>query len=175
VLQPNAIDTILDVLADKIAALAKGIEALLANQSRPESGPRQPEDVQGKAERCQCCGSTAHLDDECEEAVKYILAGKCKWNMFGKLTLPSGAEVPRSIRDRNLLQCFDKYHQQYPGQQAAPGYLETLARVQRPTPQSVRSATPPAIEATTPSSEVRLPAIPKELEPPQHPAMPVQQ
>jgi hypothetical protein len=120
VLQPNAIDVILNALADKIAALARGIEALLANQRRPESGPRQPKDAQGKAERCCFCGSAAHLDDECKEVVKYILAGKCKRNVFGKLTLPSGAEVPRSIRGRNLLQRFDKYHQQYPGQQAVP-------------------------------------------------------
>jgi hypothetical protein len=56
-------------------ALVRGIEALLANQSRPESGPRQPADVQGKVEQCHFCGSAVHLDDECEEAVKYILAG----------------------------------------------------------------------------------------------------
>jgi hypothetical protein len=172
VLWPNVIDTILDALTDKIAALAKGIEALLANQSRPESGPRQSVDVQGEVERCCFCGSIAHLDDECEEVVKYILAGKCKCNVFGKLTLPSGAKVPRSIRGRNLLQCFDKYHQQYPGQQATPGYLETLARVQRPAPQSTRSATPPAIEVTTPSSEARLLTIPEAPEPPQYPPVP---
>jgi hypothetical protein len=39
-LQPNVIDVILNALADKIVALARGIETLLANQSRPGSSPR---------------------------------------------------------------------------------------------------------------------------------------
>lgn len=93
--------------------------------------------------------------------VKYILAGKCKRNVFGKLTLPSGGEVPRSIRGWCLWERFDKYHRQHPNQQAAPGYLETLARTQRPTPQSAISAAPLAMEATSLNTEAKPPTMPK--------------
>jgi hypothetical protein len=104
----------------------------------------------------------------------YILARKCKHNVFGKLTLPSGAEVPRSIRGRNLRQRFDKYHEQHPGQQAGKGYLETLARVRRPVPQDATCATPLAVAETSPGTEAVPPALPEVPRQPQCAAAPAQ-
>jgi hypothetical protein len=108
-----------------------------------------------------------HQDEECKKAVEYILARKCKHNVFGKLTLPSGAEVPWSIRGRNLLEQFDKYHKQHPGQQAGKGYLETLARAQRPVPQDTTCASPRVVAATSLGTETvppTLPEVPRQLQ-----------
>jgi hypothetical protein len=172
--QSNMIDAILDALVKTIAALKSGIEILLGNPRGPESGTEQAEAAQRQAERCRFCSNTAHQDDECKEAVKYILAGKCKRNVFGKLTLPSGAEVPRSIRGRNLRQRFDKYHEQHPGQQAGKGYLATLARARRPVPQDTTCATPLAVAEKSPGTEAVPPALPEVPRQPQCAAAPAQ-
>jgi hypothetical protein len=172
--QSNMIDAILDALVKTIAALKSGIEILLGNLRGPESGTEQAEAVRRQAERCRFCSNTAHQDDECKEAVEYILARKCKCNVFGKLTLPSGVEVPRSIRGRNLRQRFDKYHEQHPGQQAGKGYLETLARAQRPVPQDATCATPLAVAETSPGTEAVPPALPEVPRQPQCAAAPAQ-
>ena len=55
--------------------------------------------------------------------------------MFGRLTLPSGADVPPWLRGKTLQERFDKYHRQCPGQQADQAYLEDIASARRPAPQ----------------------------------------
>src|SRR6266702_412821 len=106
-----------------------------------------------------------HLEEECEEADKYILAGKCKCNMFGKIVLPSGAEVPRRIKGRSLQERFEEYHRQYPGQQAAPAYLEDLARLRRPIPQDTMGAMSLDTKVMTPAmcEALRQPRSPERM------------
>ena len=60
------------------------------------------------------------------------------------------------MKGANLRERFEAYHKQYPGQQAAPEYLETLASVQRPVLQDANKAnkvTPPTTTATTEGPE----------------------
>jgi hypothetical protein len=54
------------------------------------------------------------------------LAGMCKCNVFGRLALSSGAQVPL-IKGRSLLERFKEYCQCFPNQKAGCGYLESLA------------------------------------------------
>ncbi len=164
--QTNPITVTLDVLAEAIATLNHGLEAILSAQQSAESCAPEPEAVQSQAERCKFCGSTAHLEEECKEADKYILAGKCKRNIFGKIILPSGAEVPWHIKGKCLRKRFEEYHRQYPGQQAAPAYLEDLARLQRLAPQDVIEAMPPAMGMMSLDTKAMTPAMCKALRQP---------
>ena len=170
--QPSPIDVTLDALAETIATLKRGVEALLGNPSSPGSGRGTCEDAQSQPERCRFCGSSAHTQEECEEVVKYILAGKCKRNVFGKVTLPSGGEVPREIRGRCLRERFDKYHSQYPDQQAAPAYLEMLTGVQKLAEQDTTRAALTAEEVTSPDVDSATPTVSEAPEQPSHPAQP---
>jgi len=149
----------LDVLAKAIATLKTGLEAILSAQQSAESCAPESDTVQSQAERCKFCGSTTHLEEECEEADKYILAGKCKCNMFGKIVLPSGAEVPRCIKGKCLRKQFEEYHRQYPGQQAALAYLEDLARLRRLAPQDAMEVMPLAMGAMSLDTKVTTPAM----------------
>ncbi|KAH9032173.1 hypothetical protein EDB85DRAFT_2145732 [Lactarius pseudohatsudake] len=151
--QPDATAAMLDALAEAITSLKSGLEAILDAQKSPESRAPDPEAVQSRSERCKFCGSSTHLEEECEEADEYILAGMCKRNMFGRLTLPSGAEVPRRIKGKCLRKRFEEYHSQHPGQRAAPAYLEDLARPQTPALQDATSAIPSVMGATSPGAE----------------------
>ncbi len=156
--QTDPITTTLDALAEAIATLKTGLEAILSAQQSAESCAPESDAAQSQAERCKFCGSATHLEEECEEADKYILAGKCKRNVFGKIVLPSGAEVPRRIKGKCLRERFEEYHRQYPGQQAAPAYLEDLARPRRPAPQDVTEAMPPAMGAMSLDTKATTPA-----------------
>ncbi len=149
--QTNPITVTLDALAEAIATLKTGLEAILSAQQSAESCAPESDAAQSRAEQCKFCRSAVHLEEECEEADKYILAGKCKRNVFGKIVLPSGAEVPWRIKGKCLRERFEEYHRQYPGQQAAPAYLEDLARLRRPAPQDAMGAMSLGTKATTPA------------------------
>ncbi|KAH9009599.1 hypothetical protein EDB84DRAFT_1571118 [Lactarius hengduanensis] len=150
---PDSAAATLDALADAIATLKRGLEAILNAQKSAEKCAPEPEAARSQVERCKFCSSAAHLEEDCEEADKYILAGMCKRNVFGKLTLPSGAEVPRRIKGKGLCKRFEEYHRQFPGQRAALGYLEDLARPRRPALQDATVATPSAMGAMSPGIE----------------------
>ncbi|KAH9021830.1 hypothetical protein EDB85DRAFT_2152124 [Lactarius pseudohatsudake] len=149
----NATAATLDALADVIATLKSGLEAILNAQKSPEVRAPEPEAARSQVEHCKFCRSGTHIEEECEEAEEYILAGMCKRNVFGRLTLPSGAEVPRRIKGKCLRKRFEEYHSQHPGQRAAPAYLEDLARPQTPALQDATSAIPSVMGATSPGAE----------------------
>ncbi|KAH9027885.1 hypothetical protein EDB85DRAFT_2148244 [Lactarius pseudohatsudake] len=167
--QPDATAATLDALAEAIASLKSGLEAILDTQKSAESRAPDPEAAQSRSERCKFCGSSTHLEEECEEADEYILAGMCKRNVFGRLTLPSGAEVSRRIKGKFLRERFEEYHRQYPGQRAAPAYLEDLARPGRLALQEVTPVTPSVMGATSPGAEAMHPATFEVLRQPHRP------
>ncbi|KAH9008988.1 hypothetical protein EDB85DRAFT_2163502 [Lactarius pseudohatsudake] len=158
--QPDATTATLDALTDTIATLKRNLEAILNAQKSTESRAPEPEAAQSQAEHCKFCRSGTHIEEECEEADEYILAGMCKRNVFGRLTLPSGAEVPRRIKGKSLHERFEEYHKQFPGQRAAPAYLENLARPRRPALEdAIPAYTPSAMGATSPGTEETAPAM----------------
>ena len=54
----------------------------------------------------------------CEEVAKVMKEGKCIRNSKGRLVLPGGGYIPRNISGKSMLERFDKWHQQNPGQLA---------------------------------------------------------
>ena len=94
----------LDPFPGLTATLKKCSEALIANQKGVGAPIREPETARSQAPYCGFCRSRVHYVEECEEADKYVLTGKCKRNVFGRIVLPSGAEVPQigraSCRER---------------------------------------------------------------------------
>ena len=67
---------------------------------------------------CNFCGQLGHFMSTCPLIIVYINAGKCRKNHEGKLVLPSGAWMPKSIIGRTFQERFDEYHRQNPNQLA---------------------------------------------------------
>ncbi len=117
---------------EAIQTIQNGLEAILADQkAQAETKAPTHKFTQSKATCCKFCNSKEHPVEKCKEADKYMLTGKCKQNVFGKLVLPSGAEVPHRIKGKTLRECFEEYHRRYPGQQAAQAYLKDLVSPQK--------------------------------------------
>ena len=68
---------------------------------------------------CNFCGKD-HFIRDCNLVPDYILAGKCKRNIEGKVVLPSGAFVPREIPGTLLREHINEWHKRNPNQLAAP-------------------------------------------------------
>ena len=73
---------------------------------------------------CNFCGIPGHFIRECEIVEEFIQFGKCKRSPKGKVVLPSGAMVPRSITGTWLRDRVDEYHRQNPGQLATQMLFE---------------------------------------------------
>jgi hypothetical protein len=59
---------------------------------------------------CNFCGIPGHFIWECEIVEEFIWFGKCKRSPEGKVVLPSGAIVSRSITGTWLHDRVDEYH-----------------------------------------------------------------
>jgi hypothetical protein len=103
--QADPIAATVDTLAKANATFKAGLEALLANPKSSEPCAPELDAAKSRAEQCKFCGSTAHFE---EEADKYVFARKCKRDVFGRLTLPSGAEAPRHIKGKCLGERFEE-------------------------------------------------------------------
>ncbi|KAH8990058.1 hypothetical protein EDB86DRAFT_2831353 [Lactarius hatsudake] len=111
-------------LATAVATLGEMFKNALENQS---SGDRtRSTGITHTAEpatKCNFCGVPGHFMRECEIVAEYMRLGKCKRSAEGKIILPSGAVVPRSITGTWLRDRIDEYHWQNPGQVAAAQML----------------------------------------------------
>ena len=59
---------------------------------------------------CNFCGVPGHFIRECEIVAEYMRFSKCKRSHDGKVVLPSGAMVLKSIRGTWLRERIDEYH-----------------------------------------------------------------
>ncbi|KAH9010680.1 hypothetical protein EDB85DRAFT_2160934 [Lactarius pseudohatsudake] len=102
--------------------------------------------ARSQEERCEFCRGADHLEEDCEEANRYIRAGKCRRDMVGKFLLPSGARIPRGGKGESLRDRLEKYYRP----KAAQASVVELARR--------RQVTAPATEARGPvlSSHSRI-------------------
>ncbi|KAF7365809.1 hypothetical protein MVEN_00455000 [Mycena venus] len=92
---------------------------------------------------CSYCGEPGHFIIKCPRVEEDMNAGKCKRNAEGRVTLPSGAFVPRHVIGPNLRARIDEWHRQNPGQLAAAQLLFEVAT------QRLTAAPPPPVMATT--------------------------
>ncbi|KAH9008235.1 hypothetical protein EDB84DRAFT_1572230 [Lactarius hengduanensis] len=66
--------------------------------------------VRSQAMSCRFCKSADHLEEDCEEADKYIHAGMCRRDIVRKIVLPSGAQIPRNIKGGSLQDRLEEYY-----------------------------------------------------------------
>ena len=67
---------------------------------------------------CHFCGSVSHLLPACDIVEQTIKEGKCIRNHEGRLVLPGGGYLPRSIHGKTMLDRFEEWHHQNLGQLA---------------------------------------------------------
>jgi hypothetical protein len=92
----------------------------ITRNSAPADRPLRP---QNPNTGCNYCGSLEHFIRDCQVVLEDIKQGKCKRNAEGRVTLPSGAFVPRDIPGRNFKERIEEWHRRNPGQQAASQML----------------------------------------------------
>ncbi|KAF8181244.1 hypothetical protein K438DRAFT_1768075 [Mycena galopus ATCC 62051] len=97
-------------------------------------------------QNCSYCGEPGHFIIKCSHFDEDAQAGKCKRNSDGRVTLPSGAFVPRNILGPNLRARIEEWHRQNPGQLAA---AQLLFEVSTPHPAAVPSTSAPATTTTS--------------------------
>ncbi|KAJ7307663.1 hypothetical protein DFH08DRAFT_918484 [Mycena albidolilacea] len=73
------------------------------------------------------CSEVGHFIIKCEHVEEDILAGKCKCDAEGRVTLPSGAFVPRRVEGLNLRARIEEWYRQNPGQLAAAQLMLEVA------------------------------------------------
>ncbi len=79
------------------------------------------------AERCNFCGETGHFMANCPAAEHYLRTGRITRRDDGKLVLPNGMFVPRSIEGQWLKDRVDTYWQRQLGDQANVNPMPTQA------------------------------------------------
>jgi hypothetical protein len=109
-----------NVLAMVTSAITR-IENLLSSQKQ-DSGKRSGTwNTNAQTDlSCVFCGELGHFINGCPLALEYIKSGKCIWNVEGKMCLPSGRFLPRSIVGKHLAERFDKYYEMYQSQNVQP-------------------------------------------------------
>jgi Protein of unknown function (DUF4100)/Aspartyl protease len=121
----------LEALTTAVTALGEMFKNALQAQV-PQAGAARPKNTGSTATGtngpstsvCNFCGVPGHFIRECEIVEEAIRFGKCKRNHEGKVVLPSGAMVPRSITGTWLRDRVDEWHRQNPGQLAAQMLFE---------------------------------------------------
>ena len=71
--------------------------------------------------------SRVHFIRECKVVNEYIANSKCKRNPEGKVVLPNGLFVPRSIPGEFLKDRIDEYHCRNPITQSTTTLLHTIS------------------------------------------------
>jgi hypothetical protein len=118
----------LDALAETMANLGEMFRTMLLGQTTSRSGGTAPVAANTlENSGCTFCGDYGHFIRKCELVEDFISAGKCTRDPEGKVVLPTGAFVSRSVPGERLCDRFDEWHRQNPGQTAAQLYFQIAA------------------------------------------------
>ena len=114
-----------EVKTEDLAAILERItetfvKALAANNSG--SAFSRPPPRSDPTTGCNYCGGP-HFIRECNQVTEDTKNGLCKRNVEGRVTLPSGAFVPREIPGKYLKERLEEWHRRNPGQLAASQML----------------------------------------------------
>jgi len=101
-------EELVTVLERITESFIKALSATAQQSSRP---PRTTQ-----ALNCNFCDGLGHFGRECEIALDYIKKGFCLRNIEGRITLPSGAFIPRDIPGKCFKDRLDEWHRRNPGQ-----------------------------------------------------------
>jgi hypothetical protein len=123
-------------------------------QRAPQSQPLSPRtDL-----NCSYCSEPGHFIIKCPHVDEDIQAGKCKRDTEGRVTLPSGAFVPRRVEGRNLRARIEEWHRQNPGQIAAAQLMLEVATKHLSSPSTTTSTS-----TFTLSEEERIKSLEREI------------
>jgi hypothetical protein len=107
----------IEALTAAVASLGEMVKMAFQAQAQPTAAkPRSSGTAAATgmtaptASACNFCSVPGHYIRECKSVAEYTRLGKCKRSHNGKVLLPSGAMVPRSITGAWLHDRVDKYH-----------------------------------------------------------------
>jgi len=113
--QPNTVAIKQEPLPyDQIIAKIEALSLLVNQQQSGSTNSSSP----ASGNRCHFCGKLGCRIAACPDVDIQIKAGTVARSADGKVTLPSGAYLPRSVTGRNLAEKFAKFHADNPGQRA---------------------------------------------------------
>ena len=121
------------------ADFQKGFAEILAQAQHSNQWRGGSSGSGSSSKSCNFCGKE-HFIRDCKLVDEYIVAGKCKRNIEGKVVLPSGSFVPREITGSLLKDRVDEWHRRNPNQLAAGALLHVIAP--SPNPASTGEQTP---------------------------------
>ena len=129
----------LEAMATAITSLTEMFKNVLQTQQAGAPKPRSSgvtmagTNVAGTS-ICNFCSIPGHFIRECKVVEEAIRFGKCKRSPEGKVVLPTGAHVPRSITGTWLHDCIDEWHRQNPGQMATQMYFKVTVALPMSAP-----------------------------------------
>ena len=146
----------LALILDRFAAtIATAIASSKASGApRTGTGLRQE---QTEALICIFCGLTGHFISDCLTCQAYINDGKCKRNAEGKVVLPNGSFVPRSIPGRFIKERVDEWIRRNPDVAIVPALMYGIASSPVSTPGIYQ------ITDISKNTDERISALEKEL------------
>ncbi|KAF7344736.1 hypothetical protein MVEN_01634300 [Mycena venus] len=117
-----------------VGTMAKLIEVLA--MQKPSETSNENSQKKMRPDGCGYCSDLSHFINQCPHVLADIQAGKCRRNTDGRVVLPTGAFVPRTITGKDLRSRIEKWHEQNPGQMAAAQLLVEVAVNHSPSPSS---------------------------------------
>ena len=112
-------EDMLDTLKVFIQTLEKTLEkgfasAATANNTKTPPNHNHAHDS-AYDPNCFMCSEPGHGAKDCEVTKEFIRLGKCIINTSGRIALPNGQYLPRSIVGKNFRERFNEWHRRNPG------------------------------------------------------------
>ncbi|KAF7348937.1 hypothetical protein MVEN_01414100 [Mycena venus] len=114
-------------IAALVGTMAELVKVLAAQKVSGESSSSSTTPRRPRPDGCGYCSETTHYIGDCEHVLEDIRAGKCRRNTEGRVVLPTGAFVPRTINGKDLRARIEKWHEQNPGQLSAAQLMVEIA------------------------------------------------
>jgi hypothetical protein len=168
-LTPGQVTVKTEDLSALVTSLAKTLMAQAVSSgtmSQPTSGTnQQPAQPNNSARRYSChyCDNAQHGIGECPQVDEDTKKGLVKRNAEGKVTLPTGAFVPRNTPGNNMQERVTEWHKRNPGN-VAVGTMSYAIDPSNPTSSmmfSIASDDPTSV--FTLSDDDRIAAVEREL------------
>ncbi|KAJ7340893.1 hypothetical protein DFH08DRAFT_925334 [Mycena albidolilacea] len=154
----------ISALLESMNGLIKVLMAQQQIQQSRSSGSQSSNSFPPRSDQnCSYCSETGHFIAKCLHVDEDMNAGKCKHDSDGRVTLPSGAFVPRRIEGRNLRARIEEWHRQNPGQLAAAQLMLELATHHLSEPPSTASTVPPTANTFQLSEEEQICSLEREI------------
>ncbi|KAJ7324037.1 hypothetical protein DFH08DRAFT_817512 [Mycena albidolilacea] len=114
-------------IAALVGTMAELIKVLATQRQSGDSNGAGSAQKRPRPDGCGYCSDLSHFINECDRVLEDIQAGKCRRNAEGRVVLPTGAFVPRTIVGKDLRSRIEKWHELHPGQLAAAQLMVDVA------------------------------------------------